>query len=62
MATGLKYGKRQVTVVIGFSLNLIGLENGASFLDQSQCKVKQNQCNSGLLSTLDWKLLPRVYT
>ena len=53
MATGLKYGKRQVTVVIGFSLNLIGLENGASFLDQSQCKVKQNQCNSGLLSTLD---------
>ena len=30
-------------------LHMIGLEGGASFLDQSQSAVKQNQCNPGLL-------------
>ena len=43
-------------VVISFSLHLIGLESGASFLDQSQSKVKQNQSNPGVLSTFNWKL------
>ena len=28
-----------------------------SFLDQSQSKIKQNQCDPGLLSALNWKLL-----
>ena len=42
---------------IGFSLHLIGWEGGASFLDQSNSTVKQNQFNPGLLSTLNWKLL-----
>ena len=28
-----------------------------SFLDQSQSKIKQNQCNPGVLSALNWKLL-----
>ena len=41
---------------IGFSLHLIGWEGGASFLDQSNSTVKQNQFNPGLLSTLNWKL------
>ena len=43
-------------VVISFSLHLIGLESGASFLNQSQSKVKQNQSNPGVLSTFNWKL------
>ena len=42
-------------------LHLIGrereIERGVSFLDQSQSKIKQNQCNPGLLSALNWKLL-----
>ena len=42
---------------IGFSLHLIGWEGGASFLDQSNSTVKQNQFNPGLLSTPNWKLL-----
>ena len=32
-------------------------ESRASFLAQSQSQLKQNQCNTGLLSTLYWKLL-----
>ena len=32
-------------------------ERGVSFLDQSQSKIKQNQCNPGVLSALNWKLL-----
>ena len=43
-------------VVSSFSLHLIGLESGVSFLDQSQSKVKQNQSNPGVLSTFNWKL------
>ena len=42
---------------IGFSLHLIDREGGASFLDQSNTTVKQNQFHPGLLSTLNWKLL-----
>ena len=38
---------------------LIGRESDVSFLDQSQSKVKQNQSNTGLLSTLNWKLFHR---
>ena len=38
-------------------LHLIGWAGGASFLNQSQSVVKQNQSNSGLLSTLNWKPL-----
>ena len=38
-------------------LYLIGWEDGASFLDQSESQVNQNQNNPGLLSTLNWKLL-----
>ena len=36
---------------------LIGRENGASFLDQSQSKVKQKQRSRGLLSTQNVKLI-----
>ena len=38
-------------------LNLIGLEGGANFLDQSHDEVKQNQSNHRLLSTLNSKIL-----
>ena len=34
-------------------LNLIGLEGGANFLDQSHSEVKQNRSNHRLLSTLN---------
>ena len=36
-------------------LFLIGWWSDASFLDQSQCKVKQKQSNPGLILTLNWK-------
>ena len=45
----------QVTLVL--VLHLIGWVGGARFLNQSQGVAKQNQINSGLLSTLNWKLL-----
>ena len=51
--------KRVYQGAIGFSLHLIGWEGGASFLDQSNSTVKQNQFNPGLPSTLNWKLLYR---
>ena len=38
-------------------LNLIGLEGGANFLDQSHDEVKQNQSNHRLSSTLNSKIL-----
>ena len=38
-------------------LNLIGLEGGANFLDQSHDEVKQNQSNHRLISTLNSKIL-----
>ena len=38
------------------ALHLIGWVGGASFLDQSQSEVEQNQWNLGLLSTLNRKL------
>ena len=44
-------------VAIGDHWNLIGSENGASFLDQSQTKVKQTQTNSELLSISNQNLL-----
>ena len=38
-------------------LHLIGWEGRVSFLHQSQSKVKQNQRNLRLFSTLNWKSL-----
>ena len=40
-----------------FVLHLTGWNGGASFLDQSKSKVKQNRCNSGSLSIINWKVL-----
>ena len=54
----LKRGKRWAAELwLVFILHLIGWESGASFLDQSQGEVKQNQSNPWLLSTFKWKLL-----
>ena len=52
-----KTGKRENAGCLVLVIHLIGLESGASFLDQLQREVKQNQGNPGLLSTLFWKLL-----
>ena len=38
-------------VMISFSLHLIGLESGASFLDQSQSEVEQSLCIPGHFDT-----------
>ena len=38
-------------VAIGFSSVSDWMKSNEDFLDQSQREVKQNQCNSGLLST-----------
>ena len=38
-------------------LHLIGWESDSSFQNQTQNEVKLNQCNLGLLSTLNWKFL-----
>ena len=46
-----------VQVVNGFSLPLIGRENGASFVDQSQSEVKQKHRNRGLSLTFSLQLL-----
>ena len=43
-------------VAIGFSSVSDWMKSNEDFLDQSQREVKQNQCNSGLLSTLYRKL------
>ena len=40
---------------IGFSL--IGWDSGVGFSGPITEQVKQNQCNPGLHSTLNWKLL-----
>ena len=40
-----------------FVLHLTGWNGGASFLVQSKSKVKQNRCNSGSLSIINWKVL-----
>ena len=54
----LKRGKTQVIEVgLVFVLHLTGWNGGASFLDQSKSKVKQNWCNSGSLSIINWKVL-----
>ena len=37
---------------LSFVLHLIGREDGAGFLDQSQSKIKINESNPGLLSTV----------
>ena len=44
-------------ITIAFGLLLIGWESGASFVNQSQSKVKQNKSKHELLSTLNWKPL-----
>ena len=50
-ANYLKRGKTRMTKSwLVLVLHLIGWEVDASFLDQSQSEVKQNQSNSGLLS------------
>ena len=54
----LKRGKtRVIEVGLVFVLHLTGWNGGASFLDQSKSKVKQNWCNSGSLSIINWKVL-----
>ena len=54
----IKGGKTRVTKSRFVQvLNLIGLEGGANFLDQSHDEVKQNQSNHRLLSTLNSKIL-----
>ena len=54
----LRRGKtRVIKVGLVFFLHLIGWNGGASFLDQSKSKVKQNRCNSGSLSIINWKVL-----
>ena len=40
--------------------HLIGLGNGARFLDQSQSEIKQSQSNTELLLTRKWKWLYQV--
>ena len=56
-----KRGKARVTKSwLMLVLHLIGWGSGASFEDQSQSKVKQNQCNPGLLLTLLKMSLPRA--
>lgn len=49
----LKHGKTRSVL----DLNLIGPESWRSFLEQSEGKVKQNQSDTGLISTLNWRLL-----
>ena len=41
---------------LGLTLNVIGCENGASFLDQSHSEGTQNQGYSGLFFTTSWEL------
>ena len=53
----IKGGKTRVTKSRFVQvLNLIGLEGGANFLDQSHDEVKQNQSNHRSLSTLNSKI------
>lgn len=50
----LKRGKTPATKLwLVLVLYLINQENSTNFLDQSQNKVKEYQCNLGLLSTFD---------
>ena len=54
----LRRGKTRVIKVGSvFVLHLTGWNDGASFLVQSKSKVKQNRCNSGSLSIINWKVL-----
>ena len=58
----LKRGKtRVIEVGLVFVLHLTGWNDGASFLVQSKSKVKQNRCNSGSLSIINWKVLYSTY-
>ena len=43
--------------MIGFSFALDWFREWGKFPDQLQSEVKQNNCNSTLLSTLNWKFL-----
>ena len=42
---------------IGIGFSLIGWDSGVGFSGPITEQVKQNQCNPGLHSTLNWKLL-----
>ena len=54
--TAIKRRKTQATKSWLF-LYVIGWKSGASFPDQSQSRIKQNQYISGLLSKINWKFL-----
>ena len=55
----LKRGKtRVIKVGLVFVLHLTGWNDGASFLDQSKSKVKQNWCNSGTKCLVWHPMLP----
>ena len=61
--TGAKRGKTRATKSrLVLVLYLIGWEGDARFLNQSQSIVKQDQSNSGLLSTLNWKPFYSLYS
>ena len=47
--------------MFGFSLYLIGLEGGASCQEQSKLEEMQKQYNSGLLSTVNYKLFRGIW-
>ena len=55
-----KRGKTRVTKArLVFVLCLIGWENGTSFLDQSQCEVKQKRSNPELFFDSPLKIAPK---
>ena len=57
----VKRGKTRATKSrLVLVLHLIGWQGGANFLDQLESKIKQNQCNSWLLSSLNWKFKERL--
>ena len=61
-ANRLKRGKTRATKLWLISVLLpIGWESRASYLDQSQSEVRQNQCNPGKISILSLKLLERLF-
>ena len=61
-ANRLKRGKTRATKSWLISVLLpIGWESRASYLDQSQSEVRQNQCNPGKISILSLKLLERLF-
>ena len=59
-AQRLKRGKTRATKLL--VLHVTGRVSDASFLDQSQNKVNQNQCTPKLVSTLSKKIAPLCKT